>query len=455
MTVDQGGKGGMLVDFFGRSASMPTGAVKLAMKYGSPVIPVFFCREKGPYIKAWAGAEIAITRSGRQEEDLRDNLRRIITVFEDFISKHPKEYLWTYKIWKYSDARRVLILSDGKAGHLRQSEAALGITQSVLKEKGINSRVDTVEVKFKNSLSRFIFNICVLFSGKYSCQDCLWCFKHSLSKETLSALIKASPDIIISAGSSLAGINCLLSRLNLSKSIVLMRPGLLGVRRFSLAVIPKHDRPSKRKNTVALSAALNLIDKAYLKEQSDKLCALQGLDNGALYIGILIGGNSRRFILTPESVKGILKEAVLLSKALGAGLLITTSRRTPLQVDRLVKINTKDCPQVKLAVIANENNIPEAVGGILGLSSIVIVTPESISMISEAVNSGKYVFVVEGPGLSRKHRRFIRGLSGAKFIYPVKTEELNSKVLETWNKKPPGPALDDNNLVAQALRRVL
>ncbi|MCX5693990.1 MAG: hypothetical protein NT014_02470 [Candidatus Omnitrophica bacterium] len=41
MTVDQGGKKGQLVNFFGKEASMSTGAVKMALKYDCAIIPVF------------------------------------------------------------------------------------------------------------------------------------------------------------------------------------------------------------------------------------------------------------------------------------------------------------------------------------------------------------------------------------------------------------------------------
>ena len=60
MTVDQGTDTGVLVDFFGKPASMPKGAIKLALKYNVPLIPVFFKRIDGPKIKVWAGDEIIL-----------------------------------------------------------------------------------------------------------------------------------------------------------------------------------------------------------------------------------------------------------------------------------------------------------------------------------------------------------------------------------------------------------
>ena len=51
LTADQGGSLGELVTFFGKDASMATGALKLALKYDSVILPAYYTRVKGPYIK--------------------------------------------------------------------------------------------------------------------------------------------------------------------------------------------------------------------------------------------------------------------------------------------------------------------------------------------------------------------------------------------------------------------
>ncbi|MFA5287178.1 MAG: lysophospholipid acyltransferase family protein, partial [Candidatus Omnitrophota bacterium] len=172
MMADQGGRSGILVDFFGRSASMPTGAVKLALKYGAALIPIFFARIRGPKIKVWAGKEIAMKgtfayrkakcasceASGNEDQDIRQNLQKVTAVFEDFIRRNPKEYLWTYKIWRHSDQRDIVILSDKKPGHLRQSEAVAKIAQDLLNKNGVRAKVNTVEINFKNKFVKFILN---------------------------------------------------------------------------------------------------------------------------------------------------------------------------------------------------------------------------------------------------------------------------------------------------------
>ena len=455
MMADQGGRSGMLVDFFGRTASMPTGAVKLALKYGAALIPIFFVRTNGPEIKVWAGEEIIMNKTGDEESDVKQNLQRVVSVFENFIRENPKEYLWTYKIWKLSDQREIVILSDKKAGHLRQSEAIAKITQNLLNEKNIQSRVNIVEIDFKNKFAKVLFNICLCFSGKYSCQGCLRCLKMFLIEESYKTLIGLNSDIVISAGSSIAGVNFILSRENQSKSVVVMRPALLGVNKFDLVIIPRHDRPKKRKNILEIEGALNLIDNKYLEEESAKFIKSQSLNREGLYLGVLIGGNSKKFHLSLELIGEVIKEVKTLAEDLGVEILLTTSRRTPLEVAERIKRELKDYPRVKSLIIANEKNFPEAIGGILGLSKIIISSPESISMISEAINSKKYVFVFNAPALGSKHKNLLNYFAKNKYIYLVKSDGLSESVKSVWRDKPIKSSLRDNYLVKESLKKIL
>lgn len=455
MMVDQGGRAGIPVNFFGRSASMPTGAVKLALKYGAALIPIFFVRTCGPKIKVWAGKEIVIDKTGNEDQDIGHNLQKIVTIFEDFIRRNPKEYLWTYKIWKHTDQRDIVILSDTKTGHLRQSEAVARIAENLLNEKNIRSKVSVVEINFKNKFAKLILSISVHLSGKYSCQGCLNCLRAFLTEKTYETLVRLKPDIVISAGSSIAGVNFIFSSENQSKSVVIMRPALLGTDRFDLVIIPRHDHPLKSKNIVVVEGALNLIDDKYLEKESAELIKSQGLNKQGLYIGLLIGGDSKGFSLSSGLIHNVIREVKTLAEDLGAEILVTTSRRTSLEVEGLIKREFKDYPPVKLMVIANEKNIPQAIGGILGLSKIIISSPESISMISEAVASKKYVFVFNAPGLSLKHKTFLNYFAKNKYIYTVEGGNLSSLVNSVWRDKPITPCLKDNYLVTEALKKIL
>ncbi|MDD2679410.1 MAG: ELM1/GtrOC1 family putative glycosyltransferase [Candidatus Omnitrophica bacterium] len=454
ITLDQGGKAGELVEFFGRIASMSTGGIKIALKYDTAIIPVYFTREKGPKIKVFVGKELELTKTGDAERDVKDNLKKVTQVFEDFIRKYPKEYLWTYKIWKYSDEKNILILSDGKAGHLRQSEALSRIVSERLENKGMRVKVETIEVKFKNKLARPLFSLSSLLAGKYSCQGCLWCLRRLLQADTYARLASSRPDMVISCGSSLAPVNFIVARETQARSMVIMRPPFLSRKRFDLIIIPQHDHPPKKKNVVATKGALNLIDQRYLEEQSAALAKNYNLNPGALYIGLLLGGDSKKFRLHKDLVARLASEVKSVAEKLDASILLTTSRRTPPEVENLLKQEFRAYPRCKLMVIANERNIPQAVGGILALSKLVITSPESISMISEAANSGKFVLAFKSAGLSRKHREFLQNLADGRYIYLSAVEALGRTMESILRDNPPVKILADRDLVAKAIEKI-
>jgi KDO2-lipid IV(A) lauroyltransferase len=450
MTVDQGGRSGELVKFFSKEASMSTGAVKLALKYDCSIIPTFYTRTKGPYTKVILDQVYTVTKSGDAQKDLRENLQRLTGIYEKYIRLYPHEYLWTYKIWKYGKEREMLILSDGKTGHLRQSESAAKLIIQQLSLRGIKTNLSIQEVR---------------------------------SREGRQGLMKFKPDIIISAGASISAVNYRLARQNQAKSIVLMRPANLSLKKFDLAIIPEHDWPEGlasdsqshrppgrglasdsqshwppgRGNVVVTQGALNLIDADYLKEKSGRLKQsgfIKG-DLSPLCIGVLIGGSSKDFSISRRMISGVISQIKISAEELNADILISTSRRTPLEVEQIIKNEFDGYGRCKLMVIANQNNHPDVVGGILGYSSIIISSPESISMVSEAVSAGKYVVVFKADGLSRKHRRFLKNYQDKGYIYLEEAEGLADSIKEIWKNRPEVHVPEDNLKVAEALNRIL
>ncbi len=455
MTVDQGADTGVLVDFFGKPASMPKGAIKLALKYNVPLIPVFFKRIDGPKIKVWVGEEIVLSRGLSKEEDIKVNLQAVIKIFERFILKNPKEYLWTYKIWKRSQVRDLLIISDAKAGHIHQSLAVANLVKEVLTEKGFKTRLVKAEAVFRNKFLRFLFGICTFFFGRFGGWMKVSSLRYFLTRGSFKELSSLPADIIITTGSSLVGLNIVLSKENLSKSIVVMRPSYFSLSRFTLVIAPKHDRLEKKKNLVITDAPLNLINEEVLEKAKNSLIEKRQLDKSAFYISFLVGGDSKNFKLSTKSIAIVLEELKNLSESLGASLLLTTSRRTSKEVEAFLKKELNGFKRLKLMVIANEDNFPGAVEGILGLSSIVILSPESISMISEAVSSKRIVFVFRQPSLSPKHQSFLSYFSDRGYIYLTESYNLSKDIAKVYLEKPQMPLLRDNELVKEYLNKVL
>ncbi|MBL7084478.1 MAG: tetraacyldisaccharide 4'-kinase [Candidatus Omnitrophica bacterium] len=87
----------------------------------------------------------------------------------------------------------ILILSDGKAGHLNQSKAVAQIIRKRKIEQGrrpdeVNRKI--VEVKFKNRLCQLLLSFCPIFSNPY-CHRCFACLRFCLKKSSFEELMQA------------------------------------------------------------------------------------------------------------------------------------------------------------------------------------------------------------------------------------------------------------------------
>lgn len=448
MTIDQGGRTGMRVEFFGKEASMSTGALKLALRRGATIIPAFYARTHGPRMKIILEAPFELSRSGNEEEELRLNLQRLVRLFEKYILKYPQEYLWTYKVWKYGRQRDVLILADGKTGHLRQAQAVARIVKERLEEKGFEGRIHTVEVRFRNRFSRLALSLWALCG----CRGApLACFLDETGSRELERI---KSDIVISCGSSLAALAFLVSRQDLSVSIAVMRPGVLPLGRFGLVVAQRHDRLPRRKNVVTITGALNQMDEGYLAYAAG-VVSLQARIRKGLVVGLLVGGDSKGFRLDGETFLLLARQVKAFVEKFDGEILVTTSRRTPPEIDRLAREEFGGYPRCRLLVVANERNIEHGVGGILALSAMVVVTPESISMLSEAASSGRYVLTFWPDRIDAKHRRFLETLNEEGFVCVARPGDLLQRMEEVWSLRPKTRILRDGDLVREAVASLI
>jgi len=358
----------------------------------------------------------------------------------------------------------ILILSDGKAGHLNQSRAVAAIIRKRKRDLGKSDdqvSAEIIEVKFKNRFCRLLLKLSAIFSGPY-CRRCFSCVRFCLQKNSFCELMQAPCDIVVSAGSSLASVNLFLGFKNKARRVVLMKPSLLSSNRFDLMITPEHDRVKPKNNVVVTKIAPNLINQQYLQDQAKALKTRYKIldtryQNGPT-IGVLIGGDTAKYSITVELISKVVSQLKQAAESLNCQLLISTSRRTPKMTEELLKKDFLNFPRCKLLIIANEKNIPEAVGGILGLSDIVVVSGESVSMVSEAVSAQRPVLVFNPEkklkGLT-KQEKFLEGLEKEKILKIVQPENLFSKIGKVWKDKPKRAKIQDRELIYQAISRLI
>jgi tetraacyldisaccharide 4'-kinase len=359
----------------------------------------------------------------------------------------------------------ILILSDGKAGHLNQAKAIARIIQKRKKDlKTQDSEIITtiVEVEFKHRLYRPLLDLCTLF-GKTCYRSHLNYLRFCLKKTTFDKLMQTSANIVISAGSSLAAVNFFLANKNEAKSVVLMKPLFINLNRFDLVILPEHDQIKPKGNILVTKITPNLIDRQYLQEQANNLSNRLQVSSGRfqvnrLNIGVLIGGNTPKYRITSGLINEIILQLKKTVANLNCQLLITTSRRTPRVVERLLKENFVNFSECKLLTIANEKNIPEAVGGILGLSDIILVSGESISMVSEALSAEKYILVFKPEkkvNACTKQDIFLQKLESENMLRIIQPNNLFVEIEKACREKPAQTKIQDRELIYQAISRIL
>lgn len=167
------------------------------------------------------------------------------------------------------------------------------------------------------------------------------------------------------------------------ESIVLMKPGF-PMKWFTWCVVPWHDLPKakERKGLIISVGALNRI-QAFTGQKKGKL--------------VLIGGPSSAFHWDAEGLIAQLK-------AIGPGLVIADSRRTPEGFLETAREKLEECE------VASHEKVPEGwLQDQFRNMAEIHVTEDSVSMVYEALSSGARVHLLKMQGKGRSSR-VVRGL---------------------------------------------
>lgn len=218
-------------------------------------------------------------------------------------------------------------------------------------------------------------------------------------------------DVLIGAGFQVSRVLRHLKKKNPGLfTVCLMRPSGK-VSDYDVVAVPQHDNFKKAVNVVVTLGSANRITKARLASEADRwrkrLAAIP-----TPRIAVLVGGATKRGGLKPAEVENLLGEVLKIAKKANAGLLVTASRRTgPEATDTIRKMLEKS----GLAHFFWAPGDPQ--GGrdnpylaYLALADAVVVTSDSVSMVSEAATAGKPVYVWKLGKVAKKFRALFEGL---------------------------------------------
>ena len=91
---------GVFVDFFQRPACTGVGLAVMAMRSGSPVVPVFMARQKSGKYKLIIKPFLTAVCTDDYEADLQVNTQRFTKIVEDVVREYPDQWFWFHQRWK-------------------------------------------------------------------------------------------------------------------------------------------------------------------------------------------------------------------------------------------------------------------------------------------------------------------------------------------------------------------
>jgi mitochondrial fission protein ELM1 len=247
----------------------------------------------------------------------------------------------------------------------------------------------------------------------------------------IPALTPPWPDLLIASGRKSIAASRYIKKQSGGKTFtVQIQDPKTNPNQFDLVAVPYHDT-LRGDNVIVTDGAPNKITLSNLKDAKKEFAPLFKSMTSPR-VAVLIGGNSRTHKLTKHIVENFCRQL----STLEAGLMITTSRRS----------GEENLTLIEQELTSPDNFIWDGTGdnpylGMLAWADYIIVTSDSVSMLSDAGTTGKPVYVINldggSPRFERLHNHFqSKGIS-----------RLFDGNLESWSYEP----LHDAQKIADAI----
>ena len=245
------------------------------------------------------------------------------------------------------------------------------------------------------------------------------------------------PDVVISAGRRSASVAKALKKNHPKCKIIQILKPDISLKYFDALILPEHDTINineQSEKIIRIHGALTFypedqqkIDSKYWEGKFKEFNLKKPR------IAILIGGAAKGCIFDLNHAKKLFEETRGIAEQLGASLLISTSRRTPPKVEAFLQ-DKFGKSSISHYFYHPKSEAENPYCGYLTASDYIIVTGDSISMISEALETGKPVYLFYSDSmLSAKHRKFIREL--LKKEYAHRLEDFTHEKLKSLYPK--------------------
>jgi mitochondrial fission protein ELM1 len=209
---------------------------------------------------------------------------------------------------------------------------------------------------------------------------------------------QAWPDILIASGRKAIAAALWIKRQSRNKTIlVIVQNPVIKDKNFDLVLALRHDQYDAP-NAMAISGALSHLTPAKLEIAKNQFPELGYYPQPR--IAVLIGGTSRAHRLTKEICDQLIHDLLNLQKN-KCSLFITASRRTPLPLLMDLRHALRG-PEI----LFWDGDGPNPYQAYLAHADIILVTEDSVSMASEAISTGKPIYIIKMEGGSPRFKRF-------------------------------------------------
>ena len=193
-----------------------------------------------------------------------------------------------------------------------------------------------------------------------------------------------------------------------TKIIQLMHPGNCGLKDLDLVIVSEHDaKKSKGGNFFFITGCPHRVSKEVILQAKEKWEAVFS-KLPKPWLSVIIGGSIKGRPFSMENAQTLGQEIKNIHQKMGGSILISTSRRTGAEAEKVIMEELKGIPAYTYLWGEKKEN---PIMGFYACGDKIIVTGDSVSMASEACGSGNPVLIFEGKNwLSAKHKRFIRSL---------------------------------------------
>ncbi len=186
-----------------------------------------------------------------------------------------------------------------------------------------------------------------------------------------------------------------------STQVVQVQNPRMDIRRFDLVIANRHDELTGP-NVVVIRTALHRVTPQRLAVEGERWRE-RFAGNKRPLVAVLLGGSNGRYRLDRDAGARIAADLVAMVRHDNVGVVVTPSRRTDPAVTSLIRE----------ALAPFGGWVWDFTGdnpyfGMLALADMIIVTQDSVSMISEAASTSVPVVVATLPGNSRRQALFLQ-----------------------------------------------